>query len=475
MSERAAEQKVIKPTRHFISVGNQDSNDFGSPDHNPGQMYISMGNSGITNVQSYNDSTATTLTPISLTADIFYNNVSQSFRNNKFRLSTVAGDQLALNGVGENVAPLTLTIPDQIYKTGAELATAFQTRLNSAASPVGWRTQIVNNVPNTGASNFAAASVSSAAFANAADRILITNVVGYFRNTTVGGGGTITATVHRADTNAVLATSSAAAVGAAMAPITFTFPPGTILTGNATGIFFTFTWAGGVVGEWSYGTANAALAMSAFAQTTISTFAVTFGAATNSLTLAYNTAHPTNTPTLVLTTAFVESGIEYDSTRLWGTTFSVFPGDIKVSGTFQLPYANRVAGLQLPNYVDLQTLQVIRLHSNVAKRTFAKRGATGLPPSQRVLSLTDILFEIPLDGALGSTLVWQPSDNRFMQDIASNFDELRLTITDNRDNLVQFTQAAEINFTFAIERQIIVPDNEERIKALSDYNRFRSY
>jgi len=475
MSERAAEQKVIKTTRHFISVGNQDSNDYGSPEHNPGQMYISMGNSGITNVQSYNDSTATTLTPISLTADIFYNNVSQSFRNNKFRLSTVSGDQLALNGVGENIAPLTLTIPDQIYKTGAEIATALQTRLNSATSPIGWRTQIVNNVPNTGANNFAGASVSSAAFANAADRILITNVVGYFRNTTAGGGGTITATVHRADTNAVLATSAAAPVGAVMAPITCSFPPGTILTGNATGIFFSFTWNGGVIGEWSYGTAAGALAMSAFAQTTISTFAVSFGAATNSLTLAYNTNHPTNTPTLVLTTAFLESGIEYDSTRIWGTTFSEFAGGIKVSGTFQLPYANRVVGLQLPNYVDLQTLQVIRVHSNVAKRTFAKRGATGLPPSQRILSLTDILFEIPLDGALGSTLVWQPSDNRFMQDIASNFDELRITITDNKDNVVQFTQAAEINFTFAIERQIIVPDNEERIKALSDYNRFRSY
>lgn len=356
MNDRAAEQKVVRTTRHFINVSNQDSNDYGTPFHNPGQMYISMGNSGITNIQSFNDQTQTTLTPISFVADITYNNVSNSFQNNKFRLSSItanASPALALNTIGEDVAPITVTVPDGLYRTGAELATALQTALNTA--PIGWLD---------------------------------------------GAGGQVDIT-----------------------------------------------------------------------------FGVAFSAVTNSLTFSYATNAPGNIPAnpiVVLTTAFTEGGVAYDSSRIWGTTYSSIAG-INVSGTFQIPYANRVAGLSLPNYIDLQTLQVLRIHSNIAKRTFAKRGSSTDTPAQRILSVTDILFEIPLESSLGSTLFYQPSDNRFMQDVASNFDELRLTITDNRDRVVNFTQAAEINFTFAIEREVIVPDNEARIKALSEYNKFRSY
>ena len=356
MSDRSAVQKVIKSTKHFVSVSNADSNDYnaGGNGFNPGQMYISMGNSGITNVQSYNDSTATTMTPISLTADLFYNNVSQSFRNNKFRLSTITTDvspAIRVGAVFEDVAPITITIPDAIYKSGAEMATALQAALN--AKQVAW----------------------------------------------IGGN-------------------------------------------------------------------------------VIADFTVVFSALNNTFTLGYTAAAPAAiiavAPILVLTTVFTESGLAYDSSRIWGTTSSQQAG-ISVIGSFQLPYANRAAGIALPNFVDLATLQVIRVHSNVAKRYFAKRGPSSATPAQRILSLTDILFEIPVDTPMGSTLTWQPPDNRFMQDIASNFDELRLTITDNKDNVVTFTNAAEINFTFAIEREIIVPDNEERIKALADYNRFKSY
>lgn len=353
--DRQADHKVIKATKHFISVSNQDSNDYGTSSHNPAQMYISFNNSGITNIQSYNDSTTTNLTPISLTADIFYNNVAQSFRNNRFRISSItsnASAALNVGGVSEAVAPITVTIPDNIYKTGVELAAGLQSALN--AKVIAW----------------------------------------------IGGNN-------------------------------------------------------------------------------ITDFVVTFDANTNTLKWGYTTAAPAGivalSPILVLTTSFVDTDtLAYDSSRIWGTTSSLI-GGIFVSGTFQLPYANRVAGVSLPSYVDLQTLQVLRVHSNVAKRYFAKRGAAGASAPQRPLSLTDILFEIPLDAILGQTLSWQPPDNRFQQEIASNFDELRLTITDNKDNIVTFTNNAEINFTFAIDRNIIVPDNEERIKALANYNQFRSY
>lgn len=352
--DRQADHKVIKATKHFISVSNADSNDFGTNGFNPGNMYISFNNSGITNVQSYNDSTTTNLRPITFSADIFYNNVAQSFRNNRFRLTTITTDAspaIRVGGVFENVAPPTVTIPDKIYKTGAELAAAIQSALNA--------------------------------------RLI--------------------------------------------------------------------AWIGGNV---------------------ISDFVVAFNQATNTLNLSYTAAAPAGivavAPILVLTTSYTDAGVAYDSSRIWGTTGSTI-GGMFVSGTFQLPYADRVAGLPLPSFVDLQTCQTFRVHSNISKRFFTKQGAVGASPSQKPLSASDVLFEIPVDGTLGGTLVYEFTDDRFYQEVASNLDELRLTITDNKDNLVTFTQGAEISFTFSIDRQIIVPDNEERIKALADYNRFRSY
>lgn len=352
--DRQADHKVIKSTKHFISVSNADSNDYGQNGFNPANMYISFGNSGITNIQSYNDSTTTNMRPISFSADIFYNNVAQSFRNNRFRLSSItsnASPALRVGATAEDVAPITITVPDNIYKTGAELATALQAALNAKL----------------------------------------------------------------------------------------------------------VAWIGGNV---------------------ISDFTVVFSGATNVFTLGYTTAAPAGiaalNPILVLTTSFTETGLAYDSSRIWGTTGSLI-GGIYVSGTFQLPYANRVAGLPLPSFVDLQTCQIFRIHSNISKRFFAKLGAEGANASQRPLSLTDILFEVQVDGTLGGTLNHEFTDDRYYQEVASNLDELRLTITDNKNNLITFTNNAEINFTFSIDRQIIVPDNEERIKALADYNRFRSY
>lgn len=353
--DRQADHKVIKATKHFISVSNADSNDYGVNGFNPGQMYISFNNSGITNIQSFNDSTTTNMRPISFSFDVFYNNVAQSFRNNRFRLSTITTDAspaIRVGGVSEATAAITITVPDYIYKTGAEMAAALQAAL--IAKQVAW----------------------------------------------IGGN-------------------------------------------------------------------------------VINDFTVVFNAATNTFTLGYTVAAPAGiiavSPILVLTTSFTDTdALVYDSSRIWGTTGSSM-GGVYVSGTFQLPYANRVAGLPLPSFVDLNTCQTFRIHSNISKRFYTKIGAAGASSSQRPLSLTDVLFEIPYDGVLGATLNHEFADDRYYQEVSSNFDELRLTITDNKNNLVTFTNNAEVNFTFSIDRQIIVPDNEERIKALSDYNRFRSY
>jgi len=354
MDRQRDDQKIVRIMKHFISVSNEDSNDYGVNGFNPGQMNITFNNSGITNIQSYNDSTTTIMHPISLTADIFYNNISSSLKNNQFRLSTIttnASPAIRVGATTEAVAPITITIPDGIYKTGTELATRLTAVLNAKL----------------------------------------------------------------------------------------------------------VAWIGGNV---------------------INNFLVAFSQATNAFTLSYNIDAPAGIaallPILVLTTVFTADSIAYDSSRIWGTTSTTIAG-VNVNGTFQLPYADRVAGIALPSYVDLQTLQVLRVHSNVAKRYFSKVGAAGASASSRPLSLTDILFEIPLDAQLGQTLVWSPPDDRWSQEIASNFDEMRLTFTDNKNNIIQFINSAEINFQFYVERSVIVPNNEERIKALSNYNQFKSY
>lgn len=478
--ERQADHKVIKATKHFISVSNQDSNDFGSVGHNPGKINISFNNTGITNVQSYNDSTSTYLNPISLVLDLFYDNVANTFFNNKLSISTITDDgrpAIAKNGISETTAPIILTIPDNIYKTGTELATAITSVFNSATDPIGWENPFIENLPHTGNANFAGAFVQSATVALASNSILITDVNAVVASQTAGGG-LMTATVYRADTNVLVATSAQTSVSDVLSSVPFYFPAGTILPGNATGIYFRFAFDNGVQADYSYGTRTGNLALSAYTQTTINSFAITFDANTNSLELAYNTNAPASlagvNPILVLRSKNTINGFNYDSSRVLGTTGSTIAG-IYVDGSFQLPYANRVAGLLLPNYVDLQTVQTIRIHSNVSKRFFTKIGSYNAPAQLRPLTLTDILFEIPTDAVLGQTLTWSPSDNRFYQEISSNFDEFRISLTDNKNNIINFKQNSEVNFLFAIERDIIVPNNEERIKALAEYNRFKSY
>jgi hypothetical protein len=443
-------------------------------------MNINFNNSNMTNVQSYNDSTSTYLNPLSLIIALLYDNVSNSFYNNKFRISSITDNgspAFARNGVSEAVSPITVTVPDNMYRIGTELATAITTELNIASNPIGWINPFISNTPHTGTAVFAGNFVQSQTVALASNSILITTVTGVLASTTAGGGE-IACAVYRADTNVLIAQTETVEIGPVISQVEFTFDAQTVLPANATGIYFRFIRINGVNADFSYGTAGGNLSMSASIQTTINTFDVDFDANTSSLNFAYNTNAPASVaninPILVLNTIFILNGLNYDSSRLLGTTGSII-GGFFVSGSFQLPYANRVAGLLLPSSVDLQTLQTIRVHSNVAKRFFTKTGSINIPAQNRPLTLTDILFEIPTNALLGQLISFEPNDNRFYQEISSNFDELRITITDNQNNFVNFKSNAEINFLFSIEREIIIPSNEERIKALAEYNRFKSY
>ena len=91
------------------------------------------------------------------------------------------------------------------------------------------------------------------------------------------------------------------------------------------------------------------------------------------------------------------------------------------------------------------------------------------------MGMAGVLFEIPLDTVVGGSFYWQPQDDRYSQEINSNFETMTLQITDKFGRVVPFNNNAELNYQFVIEREIIVPSNEERIKAMSEYNRFKSF
>jgi hypothetical protein len=150
-----------------------------------------------------------------------------------------------------------------------------------------------------------------------------------------------------------------------------------------------------------------------------------------------------------------------------------------VYGGFILLYANRAAGSQTPKVVDIKTVQQIQVHSNIAGRTFVKRGynANGgfeINAALRPLTNTDILFSFNVGVDMGSTFNFEPSSPEiYTQEVQNNFDEFRVYLTDNKGQTMKFINQAEITFTFAINRQYIVPNSEDRIKNLMNYNSYQ--
>jgi hypothetical protein len=359
MNDRQAENhRIVRVSKHFFKISNSDSNDY-NPDlastHNPGNSYISFNNPGITNITSSSDSTITRLNPISFTIDLYYNNVSESLRNNRFHVMTstyVAGlGVLSQGGIREGTDGFvpSVKLNDGIYKTGEDLGAEVLRALNAAA----------------------------------------------------------------------------------------------------------ISWFGGNQIAWT-GTG--------------------YNAATKSMKFRVNTAAPGAPNTAELKAAVEllvyadldENGFLYDASRILG---------LNNTRSLKLPYdaSQATGGVISPSYVDLQTIQVLQLRSSIAKRFFQKQG-NSTNPAQRPLSLTNILFEIPTEPAsLGGTLTWFALDNRYEQEILSNFDEMSIQLTDKEGNVVNFTNSAEWNFNFSISRDVITPSNEDRIKSMMDYNQFKQF
>jgi hypothetical protein len=363
----------VKMTKHFIGVSDSDGDSFGTESHNPANFSVQFLNPGITNVSSASDATKTVLHPISMSMDVYYNNVSENFRNNRFRLRSSAGNLLTqtLNGVAvvengtnpgnapANYDPKTfpvVRIADGIYKTGADLATAI-------------------------VAAFVAANIS---------------------------------------------------------------------------------WTGGNVITW----AN-----------------TVYDSTTQSIRFRYATAAPAGTPTLFIESVFEDpnTGVEYDSSRVLGINGAVVgPPNFTVytDGAFILPYATTQgagAGVLTPSFIDLQTIDTIQVRCpEVAKRYFRKQGNNPVA-GRNPLAFVPILFEVNIDASVGGTFYWSPPDERYSQEISSDFSTMTFTITDKRGNVVPINNNGEVNFQFYITREIPIASNEQRIKAMSEYNRFKSF
>jgi len=204
---------------------------------------------------------------------------------------------------------------------------------------------------------------------------------------------------------------------------------------------------------------------------TLANWTVTYNANTYRFVWSYATTDPAgNTPLTMVwryTDTTVTPNVKYDTAKLLGN----------VGFTTSCPDNGGFTGGSM---VDLAPFQVVRLHSNIAKRTFAMQDRyttsnTGVvTPAGKQLNGTDILFEIPTNSQLtGSTLTFLPTTpETYRQEIVSNFDNVTFQLRDINNNIIPLFAGSEFNITFVIEREIVQPNNEDRLGAVADFANF---
>jgi hypothetical protein len=210
---------------------------------------------------------------------------------------------------------------------------------------------------------------------------------------------------------------------------------------------------------------------------TLANWTVTFSVLTNRLTFSYATPEPTGGMSLTFVFKYTDTtpvpNITYNSIKLLGN----------IGIELVVPSGG---GVTMPSIVDLAPFQAVRLHSNIAKRTFSMTDRyipttpTLLNPypaptfAGKQLNGTDILFEIPTFNQLsGTTLTFLPTTpDVYRQEIVSNFDNVTFTLKDIDGNILPLYEGSEFNITFVIEREIIQPSNEDRLGAVSDFAQF---
>lgn len=170
---------------------------------------------------------------------------------------------------------------------------------------------------------------------------------------------------------------------------------------------------------------------------------------------------------IVIQTYPMINGVQYDMTRILGTRRN---NSTSKSQTAAATATNGI--LNNPDYfpfsIDLKIADVLRIHSNVAKRFFELRNNR--------LTQNSVLFEVVVPNiSNGTTLVFENlnSDN-YKQEIYSNFDNLTIEIKTKDGKLLPFKANCQFNMTFTVERELEEIKPEDRLKNLQNFNQLSS-
>lgn len=434
-----------KYSKQFFCVSNTD----GSPS-TPNDFQINFSNSSVTNIQSNHDATRTYFTPQLFSCDWFFNNVSEEIKNNKFIVSTTsttiavaATQNVAFAGAMKQSA--TTQTP---YTTGGVLET---------------QVSVVLSAP------------------------------------TLAGLGAAYVAAYNFTTNTLIATSNTQFIPVAPAPVVFAFPAETAFSAAMTGIYFrvevditvggfaTYQYGANATGDLaisfslrpndviitiptnvydgpSLNTAvNAAMVNQVYNGAGANmVFANTFNAISSKYSWVFA---PGNAGITTISFVNIINGIEYNSAKVFGS----------ITNLINIPAAQ--LNYTMPGNVDLVPYQVVRIHSNCAKRTFQKSAPSTSGANTSATSIlqgTDILFEVPIYNAqIGSVITWTPiTTELYRQDLVSNFDQFNISLRDKRGNLIPLLPNCEVNLTFMIERELILPNPDNVKNSIADYAQF---
>ena len=169
---------------------------------------------------------------------------------------------------------------------------------------------------------------------------------------------------------------------------------------------------------------------------------------------------------IVIETFSLINQVRYNMTRILGTSKYASTR----TQTQNQNYANGVLTkpIYFPFGVDFKVADVIRIHSNCAKRFFELKNGR--------LSQNSVLFELVVPNITnGSTLIWENQNSDvYSQEMYSNFDNLTIEIRSKDGKLVPFQSNCQFNMTFSIERELEQPDPKERLKNLQNFNQLSS-
>jgi len=192
-------------------------------------------------------------------------------------------------------------------------------------------------------------------------------------------------------------------------------------------------------------------------------FIVQYDAVSNRISIMY-TAQPVP---IQIQTYPVINGVQYDMTRILGTRRS---DSLSKNQTVAATATNGVLTnpVYFPFSIDLKIADVVRIHSNVAKRFFELKNNR--------LTQNSVLFELVVPNiSNGTTLVFENfnSDN-YKQEVYSNFDNLIIEIKTKDGKLLPFKANCQFNMTFTIEREVEEIKPEDRLKNLQNFNQLSS-